>query len=513
MMKWFAKKTAKKTIPRSEGQACFHNNLFAAGVWPFTLALVIICSVCFIPAASVYAQSPAPIKVVLDGAEMQFDVQPMLINDRTMLPIRVIAEALGATILYDASDHIATVIKGIDVIKMMVGYEYMAVNDVRIEMDVEPVEVNGRMLAPARFLSEALGCDVKWDELNNTVLITSGIHDPPYEILEKLLKNRAKIVHLGHIAQYNDQIYASEYLCLPGWIPVKCNLFTGAFALLNGRIYRTDGNAIDFKYTNMYSTSLDGNDEVFIDIVQNWGVWTYIIGDKIVYTILDTDGEEMIGLRIFDTNTSGKIDLPIYGDVISFDDEYLYIMVNKAAPDEEAIIEYWRAKWDGSSIELADDLNGINPSYFYPHSTSSDGEELYFPDRQYIAYGSYPGFYYYGYNGILIVAIDELKNADYLMLAVNFNMEINDEMFFYDEKVYFIMGSRIYKQNLNDLITLKVCDIHPDIDMDIVKYIGVIDGYIYMQGYVGYEDGPLTALFRVPVDGGTMERTEKTWSE
>jgi len=477
-------------------------------------------------ASSATVSSADSIKVVLDGVELQFDVQPMLVNDRTMVPMRAIFEALGAGVFWDDANNIVTAIKVPDVIKAQIGYEYIQINNDIVKMDVAPVEVNGRTLVPARFISEALGCDVKWDDLNNTVLITSGAGAgaKSYELAEKLLINRAKIIRLGHIAHYNGQVYAAEYLCMPGWNPVKCN-YVGAFAIHNDKIYRTDGNGTGDESTNMYSTSLDGSDEVFIDIVENWGGGTYIIGDRLVYTGFDDDGETYMGLRIFDTNTAEKVDLPIYGKVISFDDEYLYLLVdeNEAAIGETTVKEYWRARWDGSLVEKANDLNGIPVRYFDSYNSSGGGndvgggggggEDLYFLVRGHEPYAFSAGFYDDGVIGVLIVAIDGLEWKLYNILASNNDDRVNDSVFIYDGWVYYYKGPIIYKRNLYDGPISKVSSMHPDIQLEIASFIDIIDGYIYMRGYTGDESGPNMALFRIPVNGGTMERTEMMWYE
>ena len=49
----------------------------------------------------------------------------------------------------------------------------MYINDKIIELDVPPQLIGGRTLVPARAVSEAFGCDVKWDDSTQTVIITS----------------------------------------------------------------------------------------------------------------------------------------------------------------------------------------------------------------------------------------------------------------------------------------------------------------------------------------------------
>ena len=113
------------------------------------------------------------IYVTLDGNTIDFDVKPQVINDRTMVPIRAIFEKMGATVEWDESTNSAVCQKGNTVVKMTVGSMDMYINNQISKMDVSPVVVDGRTLAPARYVAEAFGADVQWDPTNNTVVICS----------------------------------------------------------------------------------------------------------------------------------------------------------------------------------------------------------------------------------------------------------------------------------------------------------------------------------------------------
>ena len=117
------------------------------------------------------AKAEEPIKVILDGIPLQFDVQPRIINDRTMVPMRVIFEALGADVDWDSETRTITATKGGLVVKATIGDKNIYVNGVKITMDVAPIIADDRTLVPVRFVSEALGCDVDWDGDTRTVYI------------------------------------------------------------------------------------------------------------------------------------------------------------------------------------------------------------------------------------------------------------------------------------------------------------------------------------------------------
>ena len=128
-----------------------------------------------------------PIQVVLDGSPLAFDVPPANIGGRAMVPMRVIFEALGASVEWDSASNTVTAIKEDTVVRASIGSAYIDVNGSSSTMDVAPLIWDGRTLVPVRFISEAFGCDVRWDGDTSTVYIDNsgdslvhGIEIPVY---------------------------------------------------------------------------------------------------------------------------------------------------------------------------------------------------------------------------------------------------------------------------------------------------------------------------------------------
>lgn len=140
----------------------------------FKVALAGIVTILFI-SISVFATNDE-IRVYLDGEKIEFDIKPQTINGRTMVPIRAIFEAMGATVSWDDATETAVCIKEETVIKMTVDNNVMSINDTVVNMDVSPVVINERTLAPARYVAEAFGAEVNWSSKNKVVsLTTNGI--------------------------------------------------------------------------------------------------------------------------------------------------------------------------------------------------------------------------------------------------------------------------------------------------------------------------------------------------
>jgi hypothetical protein len=109
------------------------------------------------------------IPVILDGKELSFDVPPSIIQDRVVVPVRAILEALGAHVAWDGSTRTVYANKGKLDLKIPIGSLTVYKNGIPIHLDVPAVIIQGRTLVPVRFVSEALGEKVSWE--NRSVLI------------------------------------------------------------------------------------------------------------------------------------------------------------------------------------------------------------------------------------------------------------------------------------------------------------------------------------------------------
>ncbi len=111
------------------------------------------------------------IKVKLGGELIKFDVQPRLINSRTMVPLRAIFEALGASVEWDNDTQTVTSTKGDTTIKLTINNPTMYVNDKTVTLDSPACLVDGRTLVPVRAISEAFNLKVDWVNETKTVRI------------------------------------------------------------------------------------------------------------------------------------------------------------------------------------------------------------------------------------------------------------------------------------------------------------------------------------------------------
>ncbi|MDI6601869.1 MAG: copper amine oxidase N-terminal domain-containing protein [Thermoanaerobacteraceae bacterium] len=105
-------------------------------------------------------------KMTVKGKELQFDVPPVIKDGKTLIPVRAIMEALGATVKWDQSTNTVTIIKGNTTIQFVLGESKVLVNGNEVNLDVPAMEISNRTFVPLRFIAETLGEKVNYD--NNT---------------------------------------------------------------------------------------------------------------------------------------------------------------------------------------------------------------------------------------------------------------------------------------------------------------------------------------------------------
>ena len=114
------------------------------------------------------------VAIFLDGVEIRSDAQPYINSDnRTMVPIRLIAEKLGAQVSWDNINRSVTIINDTDKIQMTIDTKACTVNNEKIMMDTSPVMKDGRVMVPLRFVAEYIVASIKWEAQQGIVQLYS----------------------------------------------------------------------------------------------------------------------------------------------------------------------------------------------------------------------------------------------------------------------------------------------------------------------------------------------------
>ena len=112
------------------------------------------------------------IKVTVNGDVVSFDQPPVVKDGRTLVPVRAIFEKMGAKVFWYAASQSAEIIKGNTKVIITIGKKEISVNGVSKPLDVPAQLINGRTLVPARVIAESIGAKVDWVNETKTVVIT-----------------------------------------------------------------------------------------------------------------------------------------------------------------------------------------------------------------------------------------------------------------------------------------------------------------------------------------------------
>lgn len=125
----------------------------------------------------VSAPAPQPssgdISIVIDGRALQSDVPPVMVEGRTLVPVRVIFEALGMEVVYKTETQTIIGTKGESEIVLKVDSTRATINGTAATLDVPAKIIDGRTVVPVRFIAESTGQEVVWDGSARRVNITT----------------------------------------------------------------------------------------------------------------------------------------------------------------------------------------------------------------------------------------------------------------------------------------------------------------------------------------------------
>lgn len=111
--------------------------------------------------------------VEFNGEKVQFEQDPVIENGRVLVPFRFVAEKLGAEVAWDAETKTVTCEKDGVKISLTANVKDVVVSGQSLEIDVPAQIMNSRVFVPLRFVADNMGADVEWDAENKTVKINT----------------------------------------------------------------------------------------------------------------------------------------------------------------------------------------------------------------------------------------------------------------------------------------------------------------------------------------------------
>lgn len=167
------------------------NNILKRCLLFFVLIFTMILSSIFVYAAD-------PVYVKLNGVDIVYeDAKPQIMNQRAMVPFRKTAEMLGATVDWNAKTQTATMRKGDRVVVHTMLSRVITVNGKASTFDTPSAVIQSRTMMPVRMLSEALGNAVTWDNATRTVNIIADNPSVISIIPDKTMINSGEKINIA----------------------------------------------------------------------------------------------------------------------------------------------------------------------------------------------------------------------------------------------------------------------------------------------------------------------------
>lgn len=323
-------------------------------------AVIVLIAAIMLKAPAGYAADDS-IRLFLGEKQLTPEVSPKIINDTTMVPVRIISEELGAKVSWNQSEKKVTVEKPGLAIQLVIGKTEANVNGSVQPLDTAPVIEKGNTLLPVRFISERMGLKVLWDDLTRSVSLyptndteASGLSEIQQVTLSGgTLRIQANGDVKGHFS----------YLSNPDRLVVDVpnssigKAITGGDAAPKGEIASDDDASISKIRYALYSSN-PSIVRIVVDLKQ-----------KIEYNVIDSNmpNEIAVSLKVPEKKTPGKYIVVLdagHGDQDSgavsvngrYEKDFNLAVILKVAKllENEAKIETRLTRSDDTFVELND---------------------------------------------------------------------------------------------------------------------------------------------------------------
>lgn len=109
--------------------------------------------------------------IIVNGQPLTGDAPAIIENGSTLVPMRAIFQALGASVEWNAASQTVTAQKGTTRVVLTIGSSNVSVNDEKITLSVPARIIDGHTMVPLRFIGNALGAEVNWDDTTRTITV------------------------------------------------------------------------------------------------------------------------------------------------------------------------------------------------------------------------------------------------------------------------------------------------------------------------------------------------------
>lgn len=117
---------------------------------------------------------PLPVEqFISQDYDIKLDLPPVLVEGQAMIQIRPISESFGALVVWNSGDQSVTMIRGGNVVFCVVDQRIAYINGTAVELEVAPMLINGRTVVPLRFVADSLQIELRWNEELQTIQLSN----------------------------------------------------------------------------------------------------------------------------------------------------------------------------------------------------------------------------------------------------------------------------------------------------------------------------------------------------
>ncbi|GMX64243.1 beta-propeller domain-containing protein [Paenibacillus elgii] len=304
------------------------------------LALTLLTSVSPAPLSVAADTGQALIALTLNGQPVSLSVQPRLIGNTLMVPLRELSDALGVKVQWDEAERSATATKADRSIKLRLDSKEAFRGSEAVTLDEAPTLDNGNILVPLRFFSESFDFNVYWDGPNKRVTIADADKSLPTvgsrERMEALLKESAAV----HGSGPNMILRDDNTIAVTEKSSAAAPQAAGSAAKQN-----SDAAAPTYSVTNV---QVQGVDEA--DVIKTDGTYIYQVNRDRVLVTKASPAESMSVV-----STVYWADPNFYPQELYVDNNYLVVVGNTSYPTYE---KPGQVPYDASSAVSAEPAIG-----------------------------------------------------------------------------------------------------------------------------------------------------------
>jgi hypothetical protein len=165
------------------------------------MLLVSLLTLAVPPAASAATDA---IQVRLNGQAVELADRPVQRDNRVLVPMRGLFEALGAKVEWIQRHQTVYAEKQDTMVILVVGSSQAAVGAITVELDAPARIINDRIYVPLRFVGETLGADVRWDSSTHTVWLTQAAESEPIDEQDEQAEQAAPHEELGDSKELDE---------------------------------------------------------------------------------------------------------------------------------------------------------------------------------------------------------------------------------------------------------------------------------------------------------------------